>query len=394
MLVSISDDPIAQDHMIRLYKRSKRSKVMLTAICVVFVISCVLRHTAAPISRRIFAYGNVVEYDTINTEEIPVADELFVNAHMLTREMRRTLTASEGNNMIRYRLCQGDTFIAGRGGDAELLIVEDVINRVVPRARQWPRRHSGIYPETPDGLQRFGDVYYDAIRSLKAPDLFAFFTHRYQVEDVVLPQTLSKSVGLIHEDAMNPYWFDVPWSKCLRNKIVLIVHPFIDSIKCQLRRRDLIFPYAPDVLPPFEVKFVKSFQCLGETKLPHSDWNETLHATQRLVDEVGHFDVALIAAGSYGLPLAVYCKTVKNASAIVIGGSMQQLFGLRGTRWDTMFPTGYKYAMASHNNEEKILYNEQWIYPLKSDTIADAEKIEHGSPYWGPPAMQLDSCPV
>ena len=391
MLGSLSEDPIARDHLIKLYKRSMRSHTMLKASSVLFVVSCILHHAALPISNGLSAYSSRNEKaDLVSTKVLDVA---FINAHMLTRDMRRTLTASEGNLMIGDRLCAGETFIVGRGGDAELLIVEDVINRVVPRSRQWPRRHSGIYPETTAGLQTFGDLYYNAMRSLEAPDLFAFFTHRFQVEDIVLPQTLSKSVALIHEDSMNPYWFDLPWSRCLRNKVVLIIHPFIDSIQCQLRRRNLIFPNALDVLPPFEAKFVKSFQCLGETTLPHSDWNETLHATQRLVDEVGPFDVALIAAGSYGLPIAVYCKSVKKASAIVIGGSMQQLFGLRGMRWDTKFPTGYKYAFTDHHIGAKM-YNENWMYPLKSDTIQDAEKIEHGSPYWGPLDMQLESCPI
>jgi hypothetical protein len=336
------------------------------------------------------------------------------NAHMLTREMRRTILARDGNQMIRERLCSNVPFIAGRGGDSELLIVEDVINGVTPQVRGWPRRHSGIYPETPESLQVFGEAYYEAMRSLRAPDIFAFFQSRTTVEDVVLPLTLDRSVGLVHEDALSPFFFPLdPWSACLRNKTVLIVHPFVESIRCQLRRRDLLFPHSPDTLPPFTFKFVKSFQCMGEQPLPHRDWNETMHATMRLVDAAGHFDVALIAAGSYGLPLAVYCKTVKRANAIVAGGSLQMLFGLRGMRWDRLYPLGFKPGLSltasftnnRFDNTEDMetndevqttpsLYNSNWMYPLRRDSVINPEKIEHGSPYWGPPGMQIEKCPV
>ena len=317
------------------------------------------------------------------------------NAHMLTRDMRRITTDYDGNRMIGDRLCSNEPFIVGRGGDAELLIVEDIINRVKPRARQWPRRHSGIYPETPESLQVFGDTYYEAMRSLSSPDLFAFFTHRSEVENIVLPLTLSKSVGLIQEDSLSPFFFPGdPWSACLRDKTVLIIHPFVESIQCQLRRRDLLFPHSPNTLPPFRFKFVKSFQCIGEQPLPHRDWNETMHATMRLVDAAGHFDVALIAAGSYGLPIAVYCKSVKKASAIVLGGSLQILFGIRGMRWDSLYPNGFKYPVYSTNGTVQSMYNSDWIYPLRPDTVINPEKIEHGSPYWGPREMQIEKCPV
>jgi hypothetical protein len=363
----------------------------------VFFAVCVLVHIMPPIysvlSPSIYN-AHPFEGTLVYNNEYESNTTYIVNAQTLDRDMRRKLTASSGNKMIAQRLCSGERFIVGRGGDAELLIVEDLLNQVVPRARQWPRRHSGIYPETTEGLQAFGEAYYNAMRSLRAPDLFAFFLHRADVEGTVLPQTLEKSVAMIQEDALSPFWFDSPWSACLRNKVVLVVHPFVDSIKCQLRRRTEIFPSAPDILPPFEVKFVKSFQVIGEEPLPHHDWDETLQATKRLIDSVGHFDVALIAAGSYGLPIAVYCKYAKNASAVVAGGTLQQLFGIRGMRWETRHPTGYKYPVPTHSATNPIMYNKAWMFPLKSDSVSRAEKIEHGSPYWGLPQQTLDVCPV
>jgi hypothetical protein len=393
---SVIHTKIEREYPATMPPNTVRSQRMVTISISTFFVVCVINHVVCPIFRQIFPYlyatnpfkhTPLIELESISTGPV------IVNAQMLNRDMRRQLTASDGNAMIAKRLCSDESFIVARGGDAELLIVEDLLNQVVPRARQWPRRHSGIYPETPEGLRKFGDVYYDAMRSLRSPDLFAFFTHRHEVERVVLKQTLAKSVVMIHEDALSPFWFDSPWSSCLRDKVVLVIHPFIGSIKCQLHRRTQIFPNAPDVLPPFEAKFVKSFQCIGEEPLPHRDWNETLQATKQLIDEVGHFDVALIAAGSYGLPLAVYCKT-KGASAVVIGGSLQQLFGLRGMRWENHYPTGYKYPVLAQTIANPTLYNSAWMFPLLADSVKHAEKIEHGSPYWGPPEKILAECPV
>jgi hypothetical protein len=370
--------------------------IVNTSIFIFFVV-CIIHHTTYPTTRDILSLtGITTVFKHTTSAGVDTEHDVhgIINAQMLNRDLRRKLTASIGNDMIAKRLCSNETFIVARGGDAELLIVEDLLNQIPPRARQWPRRHSGIYPETTNGLQTFGDIYYDALRSLRAPDICAFFLHRHEIESVVLKQTLSKSVAMIHEDALSPFWFNSPWSSCLRDKVVLVVHPFIDSIKCQLRRKTHIFPNAPDVLPPFDVKFVKSFQCIGEQPLPHRDWNETLHATMQLVDEVGHFDVALIAAGSYGLPLAVYCKSVKKASALVIGGSLQQLFGLRGMRWENHYPTGYKYPIIAQNGTHQTMYNDNWMFPLLSDTVTNADKIEHGSPYWGPSEEILTACPV
>ena len=99
------------------------------------------------------------------------------------------------------------------------------------------------------------------------------------------------------------------------------------------------------------------------------------------LDRVGKFDLAIIAAGSYAMPLAVYCKERHHSSAIVMGGGSQLLFGLKGKRWDT------------HNVLSK-LYGKHWMYPLQVDTPNNSHTIEMGGPYWGSKTQTLMSCPV
>jgi hypothetical protein len=290
------------------------------------------------------------------------------------------LLPDDGNILIAERMCKNISFVAGRVGDAEAYLVEDFLAGGRIRKRAQPQMHSGIYPETQEGLFSFSTSYARALNSLSAPDLLAVATHRRGTEVPVFSRTVSASVEIIHSRALEPFYFPrEPWSRCLEGKTVLIVHPFADSVKCQLGRSHILFP-GTNILPSFNAKVVKAFQCLGRGRLPHRNWQETFDAMTRLVDDVGHFDVAIIGAGSYGLPLAVWCKERKGASAVVVGGATQLLFGLKGRRWDS-------------HPILKLLYNAAWIYPLAADTISDANKIEQGGPYWGRGTDVLKVCP-
>ena len=287
-----------------------------------------------------------------------------------------------GNEAISSRLCANVTFIAGRVGMAEIFTVQDFLSgRVVEGGRGDPKKASGIYPETKDGLNAFAAEYAKSLMSLGAQDLLASFPNIRGAESAVFSKIVSDRVQIVHHRSLEPFYFpDHPWSRHLAGKMVLIVHPFRDSIECQLRRASDLFP-GTQILPVFSAKLVKMFQCLGGSKCPHNDWHGTLRATIGLIDGVGHFDIAIIGAGSYSLPLAVHCKQEKNASAIIIGGASQLLFGLKGRRWD-------------QHPVLRNLYKSAWIYPLKVDTPLDAASIEHGGPYWGRGAQVATTCPV
>ena len=86
---------------------------------------------------------------------------------------------------------------------------------------------------------------------------------------------------------------------------------------------------------------------------------------RQIQENKNNFDIALIACGAYGFPLAAYIKSI-GKQAIHTGGSLQLLFGIKGKRWE---------------ETEKIKFPEDWIYPLKEDTPNNNEKIEGGC-YW------------
>lgn len=158
--------------------------------------------------------------------------------------------------------------------------------------------------------------------------------------------------------------FDAPdyWSKALKGKRVLVIHPFEATIREQYTKRQKLFKN-PDTLPEFELLTLKSyFHGLADSKRDFNDWFEALDRMNSQIDRMD-FDVAIIGAGAYGMPLAAHVKK-KGKVAIHLGGMSQLLFGIKGARWDNLG-----------------CYNEHWIRPLACDHPAGFKKIENGC-YW------------
>ena len=97
-----------------------------------------------------------------------------------------------------------------------------------------------------------------------------------------------------------------------------------------------------------------------------ASWFEALASMEKEI-ATKEFDIALIAAGAYGLPMAAYVKSL-GKQAIYMASSMQILFGIRGKRWDN-WPD-----WAAH-------FNEYWVYPSEAETPSKKNEVEGGS-YW------------
>jgi hypothetical protein len=176
---------------------------------------------------------------------------------------------------------------------------------------------------------------------------------------------------------LEPFWSDNPWTRALKDKKVLIIHPFVTSIQNQYNRRDLLFKNR-DILPTFKsITVIEAVQSLGEGDSRFVDWFQALDYMKSEMDKVD-YDVCLIGAGAYGFHLAAHAKR-KGKKGIHIGGALQLLFGIRGKRWEDPnygvevwdIPSGFYPA----------LMNEYWIRPQKNETPISANNVE-GACYW------------
>ena len=88
-----------------------------------------------------------------------------------------------------------------------------------------------------------------------------------------------------------------------------------------------------------------------------------------MIDEIAckDFDIALVGAGAYSLPLVNAIKNM-GKKAIQTGGGTQLYFGIMGNRWEKS-PYVKKYV------------NENWTRPSHFETPENAENVE-GACYW------------
>lgn len=190
-----------------------------------------------------------------------------------------------------------------------------------------------------------------------------------QMEDVIIDRYCNENIVLGELMGLEPWYSpENPWTKELAGKKVLVVHPFKESIMKQYEKREKLFPGA-DILPEFDLKCVKAVQTLmGERDPRISTWFEGLNLmTEECLQE--DFDIALIACGAYGLPLAVRIKEA-GKQAVHMGGALQLLFGIRGKRWDDF-------------ELLKNYYSDAWEYPLKTEHLSknNNSNVENGC-YW------------
>lgn len=161
---------------------------------------------------------------------------------------------------------------------------------------------------------------------------------------------------------------ETPFTYALKDRDVLVIHPFAQTIQEQYKKREKLFKN-PKVLPSFNLKTFKAIQTInGQKDDRFANWFEALDWMSEEIAKID-FDIALIACGAYGFPLA---SRIKNMGKIAIhcGGVLQLLFGIKGKRWEVEMPS-----------VGEALFNEYWVRPNAQETIKDNQNIENGC-YW------------
>lgn len=167
-------------------------------------------------------------------------------------------------------------------------------------------------------------------------------------------------------DVLSSFRNENYWSKSLEGKKILIIYPFVETIKSQYELRNYIWTgnhYGK--LPEFDLKTYKPVWSLGGCR-PHKSWKESLDFMKTEISEI-EFDIALLGCSHYGIPLCGFIKNELQKSAIYMGGEVQILFGIKGARWDQWsFVTQY--------------YNEYWTRAIEEVPIG--HHIMDGGCYW------------
>ena len=219
---------------------------------------------------------------------------------------------------------------------------------------------SGVFPATVAVADDFVNLMFDCLGDV---DILASYCHgeKYFLEE------LEKCRKVNLDGFYAPFLFNNPWTRILKDKKVLVIHPFEESIKAQYEQREFLFEN-PDVLPMFKsLHVIKAVQSIAGQKCEYSNWFDALESMKKQMETID-FDIALIGCGAYGFPLTVHAKRMGKIG-IHLAGWTQMLFGIYGKRWLVDQP---KYAQ---------FINKHWIRPDKSEVPNNASTVEGGC-YW------------
>jgi len=298
-----------------------------------------------------------------------------------TRNFAINLTTEMGNKSIKKKIVDGRPLMISRLGASEvnvlatytyldeyrkMEILDEFLKMFETGIFDWDKnvrigiaRNAGFFPDEVPYLERYAKLIGE---DLSFADIMVYWNIKYEIE---MLEIYNSKIQIIQPRSLEPYYFNDPWSSALKDKKVLVVHPFAETIRKQYEKRNKLFKNR-NVLPDFELKTLKAVQSVAYEECGFKTWFDALEWMCSEIDKKD-FDVAIIGAGAYGLPLAAYVKKIGKQS-IHMGGATQILFGIKGKRWE---------------NHEFIskLFNEHWVYPSKNEIPENAKIVEDGC-YW------------
>lgn len=220
---------------------------------------------------------------------------------------------------------------------------------------------SGFFPPNKTNLQKWGEIVEE---DLKEVDLL----FSWQEAEKYICDYLNGIPRVFCPEMYKPYRFKNPWTAELRDKKILVVSPFSETIESQYNnKREKLFSN-PDVLPEFDLCTIKAFNTIGGFN-PYQEiksWFDALGIMKSEMNQID-YDVALLGCGSYAFELAAHAKR-QGKKAITMCGSLQVLFGVYGARYEKEL-------------REQGILNEYWVRPSPKETPKGYKMVENGA-YW------------
>ena len=285
-----------------------------------------------------------------------------------------TLRLQEGE--ISHQILSPTPCAIGKIGTSELLgleFFERWIRPPWPPSASWHRpakrlyECAGLFPIRRDIFYRWAVEYTASVSALDAigqwqPGLL----YEGVIENLLIakynPKARRVGTRLLHFSPARSSWLNE-----LPKLRWLVIHPFQQTIQAQLPKLAelCVFPKSSHddlACRSRDTSIIPCPQLSYMVPPRHRDWFETLEDLKAQMEKET-FDIALVGAGAWSLPLVAHAKKV-GKKGIHLGGLLQLLFGIKGGRYD---------------HEE--IYNTAWIRPLSSEVPLNFKKLEQGA-YW------------
>lgn len=284
---------------------------------------------------------------------------------------------------VRRAAVAGTGFAAGKIGTSEkhwmyypVLMAEETDRRrrfAFEAATRFHCRGSGIFPLTPTAIDAFAAFYATHLRHMDSLGLMRDLT---VLEDAVLWHYALPARPILFQDQEPDRSVPADDTRCYlpgcAGKRVLLVAPFAHLLRQRATRETFEAVWSRTGKHWFEPASVDSLEFpYGFEPDTQARYGSAITLYDAVVAEMDRraFDVALIAAGALGIPLASAAKA-RGRVGISLGGHLQVLFGVLGQRW-------------RDDPEWQARYiNAAWIDMPRSYRPAEYETVCDNGCYW------------
>ena len=146
---------------------------------------------------------------------------------------RELLSLESGNERIAQLIAEEKPMAVSRFGSTELSVI---LRREAHRNHRPYKNNdrnlcelSGFFPNDTKLMNKFTTIMLEIVGDI---DLLACWFS--SLEEYVVGEYMPDT-ELTYLSAVEPYAFDMPWSKMLKGKKVLVIHPFEESILKQFQ---------------------------------------------------------------------------------------------------------------------------------------------------------------
>ena len=275
---------------------------------------------------------------------------------------------------IRSALLSGRPFMTGKIGTGDMETLQRFIDIHSPRSRlskwidlflgkggpfwydNWIRSGicvcAGVFPSTDESIEEFCRIFMEYCADFDA--IPSWLEGEARVYNQLCPDA-----KIIKLESLAPFRHPRSWYDALEGKNVLVVHPYINTIKSQYAKH-VEFHKGQGCLPEFNLIQYCPVNSIGGKCERFGKWKDALDFMISDIEKI-QFDVALLGCGVYGVPLSVHIKRM-GRQAVYTGGATQIIFGIKGRRWD-----------------KQGIYNEHWVRPSPEDVPSNMNMIEAGT---------------
>lgn len=279
--------------------------------------------------------------------------------------------AERDNLYIKRVIQENNPFFIGRIAGCELKVAYHVqkgdILSIVNEIKEL-ENNAGIYIKDSESLinytKRLIEAYDDCTIIAEWERGGEVFSYTGSGQEFITKRT--PKTPKINAISLEPYYFKESWMSALKGKKILVIHPFSKTFVKQLPNLKNIFPDR-SWFEDCELQFIEPPLTLAGNH-EGKDWQEYFSNFIELLKTKAEFDIALVAAGGYGMLIANYIFKDLNKSVVYIGGALQLFFGVIGKRW-------------FNNKDIMKLVNDEWVRPNKEDRPNNFINIEKGC-YW------------